>query len=56
MIGANGGAVELEQAPALEDAVDDGFGQVVVMQHRAPALPGASTACGPAVRQRQAKQ
>lgn len=37
-LGAHRGAVEQEQAPALEDTVDDGGGQIVVVQHSAPGF------------------
>jgi hypothetical protein len=36
MLGPYRRPVEREQATALEDAVDDGGGQVVVVEHSAP--------------------
>ena len=36
MLGAHRGPVEVEQATALEDAIDDGGGEVVVVEHGAP--------------------
>jgi hypothetical protein len=38
MLRSHGGPVELEQPTAVEDAVDDCLGEVVVVQHGAPAL------------------
>lgn len=35
---SDGGAVELEDASALEDAVDDGIGEILVVEHVAPSL------------------
>ena len=37
MPGAHGRSVEREQPSALEDAIDNGVGQVVVMQHVSPS-------------------
>ena len=38
MLGAERGAIEAEDPAALEDAVDDGCGQVGVVEHAAPGL------------------
>ena len=38
VFGAHGRAVETEDATAMQDAVDDRVGEVVVMKHGAPAL------------------
>lgn len=38
MLGAHRGAVELQQATSLEHAVDDGGGEVIVVQDLAPAV------------------
>jgi hypothetical protein len=35
---SDGGAVEVEQTAAFEDPVDDGLGEVLVVQGLAPAL------------------
>ncbi len=40
MVGAYRGAVELEQAATLEDAVDDDLGEIVVVKDVAPAARG----------------
>lgn len=36
MLGPQRWAVESEQPPALEDPIDDGVGEVLVMEHAAP--------------------
>jgi hypothetical protein len=38
VLGPDRGAVEAEQSPALEDAVDDGVGEIVVVKDVAPSL------------------
>ena len=38
MTGAHRGPFQADDAPALEDAVDDGLGQVVVVQGRASVI------------------
>ena len=38
MSGPQGGPVEGEQASALEDAIDDGLGEVVIVEHAAPGV------------------
>ncbi len=40
MFGAHRRAVKGEEASALEDAIDDGQGQVIVMEHAAPGGDG----------------
>lgn len=40
MAGAHGGAVEVEETAALQDAVGDGRGQVVIVQDVAPGIQG----------------
>ena len=36
MAGAQGGAIHEDEAAALEDTIDNGFGQVRIMEHLAP--------------------
>jgi hypothetical protein len=38
VLGAHRRSIEVQQAPALEDAVDDGGGEVIVVQHGAPVV------------------
>jgi len=38
VLGAHRWSVELEQATAFEDAIDDGGGEVVVVQHGTPVV------------------
>src|SRR3954469_5909182 len=38
MLGADGRAIELEPATSLEDAVDDGLREILVVEHGSPGI------------------
>ncbi len=40
MLGPHGGAIERKQPTAFEDAIDDGRGEVVIMEEPPQALSG----------------
>ena len=40
MLGPQGRSVESEQAAAFEDAIDDGLGEVFVVEHAPPGAQG----------------